>query len=686
MKKYILIFILIILLLGCAYYNTFYNAKKFFEQARSQKVGRDGKPTADAIQKYNKAIKKCGIILTEYKNSKYADDALFMLAQSLFYKGKNYIQAIEKFEDLIKYYPNSEFLPEAKLFIIKANYKLNNKSEAFSGLLDFISDPSLSDYHSQAYFLLAKYHFDNEDYSEAEQYFQKIVDKFPKSEEYEKSYFLLGKTFHEAEDFAKSNEVFFKLLKAKISRKTKMDARYYIALNFLLQEKYEEALKFAQKLVKDEYRIQKIPPIKLLIARSLAGLKRTEEAINLFDAIIADNPRTAVSAEAAFFAGEMYFNILHDYEKAIEYYGKVQSEYRNSEFVKQALSKSAVASQIIQYYNPNSEIATEELVNQQFKLAEFYFETLNLPDSAMIVYDKILERKNILSLELDSLLIHKDSLIAQLDTFRVADSTTATDSVSFEITSSDSVAADSSSSEEKILDKKTLLKTELQKTENKIKSIKDDIDKFNTEIIPRIIFTKLWLYKNLYNDSLRTEEFFRKLENNYPENRFTEAARLLIKKQPTLPDSSEEKNDLEIYKEAVKLLDSEPEIAVKKLISITTKPNDPLALKAAYTIGYIEYFILNDSLTAKTYFDSILTKNPDSEFSSEIKKFYDGNSFIKLEQLPYLQELKEKEAKKQETESSENENETESSSIENEPMKNIEENQETNSLPEQNNE
>ena len=93
MKQFVLSLLFILALsTGCVYYNTFFNAEKYFAEAQDIELKDDGRPQASAIQKYNKAIKKCGIVLTDYKDSKYADDALFMLARCLYYIGRNYTQ------------------------------------------------------------------------------------------------------------------------------------------------------------------------------------------------------------------------------------------------------------------------------------------------------------------------------------------------------------------------------------------------------------------------------------------------------------------------------------------------------------------------------------------------------------------------------------------------------------------
>ncbi|MDA3814208.1 MAG: hypothetical protein PF570_08150, partial [Candidatus Cloacimonetes bacterium] len=70
--KVSILLILLLLTSGCVYYNTFYNAEKYFDEAREMALNDANKPTNNAIQKYKKVIKKCGIVLEYYEGSKYA--------------------------------------------------------------------------------------------------------------------------------------------------------------------------------------------------------------------------------------------------------------------------------------------------------------------------------------------------------------------------------------------------------------------------------------------------------------------------------------------------------------------------------------------------------------------------------------------------------------------------------------
>ncbi|MCD4797003.1 MAG: tetratricopeptide repeat protein, partial [Candidatus Cloacimonetes bacterium] len=423
MKKNIFFIILGTLIFsGCVYYNTFFNAKKYFAEAQEIGLKENGKPTSNAINNYNKAIKKCGVVLSDYKDSKYADDALFLMARSLFYIGRNYTQAIEKFEDLIKFYPESEFAADAKIYIARAKYEFGKKQEAYDLLQEFLLEKECEDHHPKALEVMANFQLKNQDYIEAEYYLAKIIENYPEYDEYERIFFLLGKTKNESGNYKESNEVFTSLLKSRVSKKVKLDSRYFIAYNYLLQKDYKQSKKFINKLLKDEYRESNISKIQLLKARILTGLEETDKAIPIFETVINDNKRTMLSAEASFYLAELYFNQLKDYTKAIEYYNNVKKENSNSDFVTRSVKKSAIASQIIQYYNPDATITTETLVLQQLKLAEYYIESLNMPDSAIIVYDKIVGQKKDLIAKLDSLNLQMSNMNSILDSLLTQDS------------------------------------------------------------------------------------------------------------------------------------------------------------------------------------------------------------------------------------------------------------------------
>ncbi len=628
--KICILLILILIISGCVYYNTFYNAEKYFEEALEMELKDDGKPTSNAIQKYKKVIKKCGIVLEYYEDSKYADDALLLMAKSFFYIGRNYTQTISTLEDMIKFYPESELVPEATLYIARAKYEFRQEEEAYDLLHEFLINNQFKDHHPKALQILANYKLKENDHVQTDYYLNRLIEEYPDSDEYEEAFFLQGKSQNEAGVYDKSNEIFFKLLKSKVSRKTKFNAKYFIALNYLLLGEYQQAADYATRLLKDEYRENKISRIRLVQARSFAELGNTDDAVALLEAITEDNKRTSLSAQAFYFLGEIYFHKFKEYSTAIEFYNKVKTEDRNSEYLEDSISQSVIVSQIIQYYNPNSKISAEELINQQFKLAEFYIEYLEMPDSALIVYNDIIQQESRFRAVIDTIQIQLDSLVVIIDSLEMADSL-------MQITISDSSMIDK---KEEIETRKTNLQAEYNSLKLLMENAEENISLYQKEFVPFAKFTKLWLYKNVLIDSIEVTAIYNELLTDYPDNKYTFAAeQFLAGKDSIVIKTRKQIKETAQYNEAINHIDIQPEKTVEALLPIAKDTQHEYRYKALYSLGYINYFLLADSLSAKPYFDSVLANTEQTIFKTEITKFYNGENFIKISRLPYIEQM-----------------------------------------------
>jgi len=676
MKHSSRIFVVMAILLfagGCAYYNTFFNAEKYFANANKMPLLDNGRPNPNAVRDYNKAIKKCGIILTEYKDTKYADDALFLLAKCFYFTGTNYTLAMEKFDDLIRFYPESEFVPEAMLYKARCKQGFNKHEEAYRMLRDFIADDTYSDYHPQALNLLAHYYLDEENFVQAAYYFDKIINDYPESKEYEDAYFLRGKALHIYGLYRDSNEVFFQLLNSRISKKTKLDARYYIAYNYLELGEYAKAEKYIQRLLKQEYRTHLFSKIELLLARSYRGMGKITEAEELFESVINNNRRRLIASEAAFYLSEMYFDV-HDYKKAIENYKRVKQENKKSPFIARSLTKSAVASQIIQYYNPDNTMDVQDLVQEQFKLAEYYIEILDTPDSALVVYQKIYTQRQQLASRIDSLssrlVLLQDSLasitpaVDSSRTVTVADSTVSTvpdsSTIAKAVTADDSIIAradtlalaDSTLAENTpaapdsaaiaMQNKREALASNITETTASLTKAQQDITLFDEEFIPFSKMVKVWLYANVYRDSAKADSIYREMYRTMPDNKHTFAAERYLAGKEVELITRQTYLQREEYKDAIGMLDTSVDSTIARLQNIATKPDHHYYPLAMYSLGHLYYFDKQDSTTARPYLDELLAiPTLDSQLRSAASAFYTGKHFVRYQRLPALITLEE---------------------------------------------
>ncbi|MFN2432796.1 MAG: tol-pal system YbgF family protein [Gemmatimonadota bacterium] len=106
---------------GCVYFNTFYNAEKYYaegeELVRDAPRGESLPPSARTA--FEKSIEKSSAVLAAHGDSKYADDALLLLAKAHHHLG-NHAEAAAALEVLLREHPESDLRDDAMLWLARA--------------------------------------------------------------------------------------------------------------------------------------------------------------------------------------------------------------------------------------------------------------------------------------------------------------------------------------------------------------------------------------------------------------------------------------------------------------------------------------------------------------------------------------------------------------------------------------
>ncbi len=87
--------------MGCAYFNTYYLANKYFNEAERIRLQNNGIVDARARNAYRDAITWSSEILQTYNDSHYVDDSLFIIGMSHYHQ-KEYVEARTKFDELAR--------------------------------------------------------------------------------------------------------------------------------------------------------------------------------------------------------------------------------------------------------------------------------------------------------------------------------------------------------------------------------------------------------------------------------------------------------------------------------------------------------------------------------------------------------------------------------------------------------
>lgn len=134
---------LLLAIAGCAKYNTYFNAKRAFDNAervRDDAIRKNQdppKPVGQQKADYELAVVKAQKVLDDYPGHKLSDDALFLRAKAYF-RLESYRMSIHQFDLLFQNFPATEYLEES-LYLQALNYLLLgalDRSQDYLGQLD----------------------------------------------------------------------------------------------------------------------------------------------------------------------------------------------------------------------------------------------------------------------------------------------------------------------------------------------------------------------------------------------------------------------------------------------------------------------------------------------------------------------------------------------------------------------
>lgn len=161
-----------------AYFNTFYNAKVYFNDAQDTYDNEEDKDqlSTQARTALNKAAVQAELVISKFPKSSYIDDAMFYNSICQFQLGR-YERSLKQLEELTLQYPDSPYYFEAKLWISKCYFQMDKKTIAYNLIEQFLSNSSNRAYFSDAYSLMAYLALQENDSERALNAFLQAADK-----------------------------------------------------------------------------------------------------------------------------------------------------------------------------------------------------------------------------------------------------------------------------------------------------------------------------------------------------------------------------------------------------------------------------------------------------------------------------------------------------------------------------
>jgi len=375
---------------NCVYYNTFYLAKKKYNEAyRSQQKNADGKANETNKKTYEEAIKKASKVLTFHPDSKYVDDALYLIGKA-YYNSEEWRKSSRKFKELIVNFPESGYTGESTYLMGMCNFRLEDHKTADEAFRELISNPENSDFKDDGAFMLGEIRFAEEEYNDAIEYYRDMLTQYPKSDLKGKALAKIGDCYFKQGQYSEAKQQY----DLAIKKGPDGDVRYHILFSsaecFYYLGEYKSGLKMFEDVKSDRKYFKKLAEIKLKVAEGQIHLNQNDKALEIFKEITVENPRTLESAQAYYEIGQ-----IHEHKGELllakEAYLKGKDENRESQFAKLSLAKSSEIAKLESYRAALSSDSTgQNVVKTQLLLAEAMLMEFSQPDSAINEYMRIL--------------------------------------------------------------------------------------------------------------------------------------------------------------------------------------------------------------------------------------------------------------------------------------------------------
>ena len=376
------------------YYNTFYNAKQKYLIADQKRVESEtpGSRITPATYRalYQRVIVKASIVLTYYPKSKWFDDSLLLIGKASYWR-EDYAEALTKFQELQKNFPQSELIPESRYWqglSLWAVNRIPDARAAFS-LFDAKADAELYGLANLALAEMEAAQDNREDAIASYRALLKTLDKKHKLRA--KAWQGVGNNLLELGRYDEALEAYQNVLQSKPDTKTNFETRVKIGETLERQREFDKAL--------DAYRqILKIKRLRIYEAET--QLKQAhvhhrkgqhETAEEIYSAIAKKYPRSEYSAAAFYRLGLIEQKERKDLEKAKELFEKAVREDRGSDAGALALQRQKDLRALERYRKQADSVQdSQKALAPLFNLAELYLFNLGEPDSAMGIYQRVL--------------------------------------------------------------------------------------------------------------------------------------------------------------------------------------------------------------------------------------------------------------------------------------------------------
>lgn len=390
---------------SCAYYNTFYLARRYYFRGTGGLPYPVDKPDASSGPNFTKAIDFSKKVLANYPKSKWVDDAYLMWARALLGRDDPR-ETVNMLQDFPVRFPDSKLKAEA-LFYLGVGYRQSHRiSEAEAAFTQFLDQAPKSELTPYAWLERSRALTALDRDSAAAYSAGQVLERFPKSRLGPLALAARSQALFEAGDYVRARADYQTLgLNA-------LDDEERLAFLFREVDCLEAARDYAtgMGLLKEALAHERLPEVtgtatgpaayqptpggdrygRILIRIGTAHLMaaRQKDALDAYQEVAHLYPKSPLSAEAQYRIGYVFETGGDDFERARSEYARVKDEFPNSAFSTQAQSRLTNLDLVMQFRSAGGD-TLQKRAEAGFLLAELYLFQLGKPERALVEYGKV---------------------------------------------------------------------------------------------------------------------------------------------------------------------------------------------------------------------------------------------------------------------------------------------------------
>tara|TARA_S200000501_G_C20831224_1_gene747357 strand:+ start:233 stop:1978 length:1746 start_codon:yes stop_codon:yes gene_type:complete len=314
---------------SCAYYNTFYNAEQYFEEAEKLRLEKDGEMIPiSAMDKYGKTIEKSKKVIEDFPESKYVNEALLLMGKARYYRS-DYDLAIDNLK-VIMNAGSDKIKEEAKYWQALCKWKKGSVSASIDELNTLLNNSKSKRIKAKCYLSLAEIADESKGVDLSLDYLQKAAKLTTNRNERGVIYGKLSKMAFDKQEYTLAKDGYNNVIAFSLSKEKVEDAHLQILKVLRIENNYRSAEKKIKSMLLDDKFNRISGELELELVQLYKAQGDIEDIESRLETIVNDYQRTTVSAEAYYQLGRIHTSDKWDLPKAKEYFDMVSKESSRS--------------------------------------------------------------------------------------------------------------------------------------------------------------------------------------------------------------------------------------------------------------------------------------------------------------------------------------------------------------------